>query len=130
MPENVARLLDKIQARFLWGGSEVQKKLYLVKLEEATKSKVTGGLGIRKLRMVNECLLPKWWWRYGCEDRSLWKSILISKYGSAGGRWAPFTEEGGQRSKLWGDILNTAISNTQLYSFFVENCEVQVGNGM
>ena len=68
--------------------------------------------------------------RYGCEDRSLWKSILISKYDSAGGRWAPFTEEGGHRSKLWGDILNTAVSNTQLYSFFVENCEVQVGNGM
>ena len=60
MPECVVRLLDKIQARFLWGGSEVKKKLQLVKWEEVSKSKDTGGLGIRKLRMVNECLLAKW----------------------------------------------------------------------
>ncbi|KAF5933859.1 hypothetical protein HYC85_030030 [Camellia sinensis] len=79
--------------------------------------------------MVNDCLLAKWWWRYGCEDRSLWKSILISKYGSAGGKWLPFIEDGQQSSKIWGDILNTAVSNTQLYSFYVANCEIQVGNG-
>ncbi|XP_028106588.1 uncharacterized protein LOC114305656 [Camellia sinensis] len=79
--------------------------------------------------MVNECLLAKWWWRYGSEDRSLWKSILISKYGSASGKWLPFTEDGQQRSKIWGDILHMAVSNTQLYSFYVANCEIQVGNG-
>lgn len=33
VPAGVAKLLDKIQARFLWGGSEVRKKLHMVKWE-------------------------------------------------------------------------------------------------
>lgn len=59
----------------------------------------------------------------------MWKSVLISKYGSTGGRWLPFVAAGEQRSKLWGDILNTADSNTQLFSFYVGNCVVEVGKG-
>lgn len=58
----------------------------------------------------------------------MWKSVLISKYGSTGGRWLPFVAAGEQRSKLWGDIRNIADSNTQLFSFYVGNCVVEVGN--
>ncbi|KAL7195612.1 hypothetical protein ACSBR1_035778 [Camellia fascicularis] len=31
LPTSASKLLDKIQARFLWGGSELKKKLHLVK---------------------------------------------------------------------------------------------------
>ncbi|XP_028103765.1 uncharacterized protein LOC114302885 [Camellia sinensis] len=49
LPGSVAKLLDKIQARFLWGGSNVKKKLHLVKWEEVTDKKSFGGLGIKRL---------------------------------------------------------------------------------
>lgn len=45
-----------------------------------TLSKEQGGLGIRRVRDINDFMLAKWWWRYGVEDNSLWKKIIISKY--------------------------------------------------
>lgn len=129
VPAGVAKLLDKIQARFLWGGSEVKKKLHMVNWEEITKKKGCGGLGIRRLRDVNECLLAKWWWRYGGEDQALWKEVIISKYSSYGGRWRPFLVEGGQCSRIWGDILSLEHSSPNLFSYFMENSVIKVRNG-
>ncbi|XP_028101367.1 uncharacterized protein LOC114300710 [Camellia sinensis] len=74
----VAKQIDKIQARFLWGGSKVKKKLHMVKWEEVTMKKSLGGLVIKRLEDFNECLLAKWRWRYGTEDTTLWKDIVIS----------------------------------------------------
>ncbi|CAL5395354.1 unnamed protein product [Camellia sinensis] len=42
MPVSVTRTLDKIQARFLWGESEVKKKLHLVNWEEDKRAKAMG----------------------------------------------------------------------------------------
>ncbi|CAL5420590.1 unnamed protein product [Camellia sinensis] len=122
-------MLDRIQARFLWGGLETKKKLHMVRWEEITKKKWCGGLGIRRLRDVNECLLAKWWWRYGGEDQALWKDVVASKYSSFGGRWRPFLVEGIQCSRIWGDILNLEHINPNLFNFFMENSVIKVGNG-
>ncbi|CAL5401403.1 unnamed protein product [Camellia sinensis] len=123
-------LEDSTKARFLWGGSELKKKIHLVKWEEVTKTKHLGGLGIKKLKEVNDCLLAKWWWRYGSEDRVLWKDILISKYGSSGGRWRPDSGSSAQCSRVWSDILRLEHSNSNLFCFFMDNSVIQVGNGM
>ncbi|CAL5348848.1 unnamed protein product [Camellia sinensis] len=48
MPEGVAKEIDRIQSRFLWGGDELRRKIHMVKWEEITQSKSNGGLGIRK----------------------------------------------------------------------------------
>ena len=61
MPEKVAIELDKIQSRFLWGGDECKRKIHLVKWDRVTCSKEDGGLGVKTLRVMNECLLIKWW---------------------------------------------------------------------
>lgn len=58
--EGVARAIDRIQAFFLWGGSNLKRKIRLVKWEEVTKSKKQGGIRVRKVRDVNDCLLAKW----------------------------------------------------------------------
>ncbi|KAL7218831.1 hypothetical protein ACSBR2_011994 [Camellia fascicularis] len=52
----------------------------MVKWEEITQSKSNGGLGIRNVRIMNECLLLKWWWRFGSESGSIWKQVILSKY--------------------------------------------------
>ena len=61
IPEKVASEMDKIQARFLWGGCDEKRKMHLVIWDKATVSKEEGGLGIKKIRVMNECLLIKWW---------------------------------------------------------------------
>lgn len=61
MPEGVASEFEKLQARFLWGGTELKKKLHMMKWGEITKSVDQGGLGIRRVREVNDSLLIKWW---------------------------------------------------------------------
>lgn len=63
------------------------------------------------------------------EDNSLWKKIIISKYGAEGGRWLPMKEGSGNESIMWSDILNVARSNTRLFEFFVSKYQIKVGNG-
>ncbi|XP_028093923.1 uncharacterized protein LOC114294021 [Camellia sinensis] len=74
----VVKSISKIQANFLWGGSATNRKVHMVKWKEVTKSKNQGGLGVRDLSEVNECLLLKWWWKYGSDDKALWKSVIYS----------------------------------------------------
>ncbi|KAF5931642.1 hypothetical protein HYC85_027813 [Camellia sinensis] len=78
MPKGIVKAISKIQANFLWGSSAASRKVHMVKWREVTKGKNQGGLGIRDLGVVNECLLLKWWWRYGSEDTALWKVVICS----------------------------------------------------
>ncbi|KAL7242941.1 hypothetical protein ACSBR1_015362 [Camellia fascicularis] len=79
LPVSVAKVIERIQANFLWGGSELKRKAHLVSWLEATRSKENGGLGIGRIKVVNDCLLAKWWWRFGAESNTLWKRILCSR---------------------------------------------------
>ena len=89
LPEGIAKELDTIQAAFLWGGSDLRRKIHLVKWLEVTKSIDQGGLGFKRIRDVNVCLLLKWWWRFASDHDSLWKRVLCSKYKFQGGSWLP-----------------------------------------
>lgn len=85
MPKGVAKTIDKLQAMFLWGSSEVKRKVHLVRWQELIKPKKQGGLGVRSLSEMNVCLLLKWWWRYGVEDKALWRAVICSQYGRYSG---------------------------------------------
>ncbi|XP_028127425.1 uncharacterized protein LOC114323930 [Camellia sinensis] len=93
LPGCVGKEIDKIQQALLCGDFDVKKKVHLVKWKDLTKDKRQGGLGIRNLRVVNNSLLAKWWWRFGMEDNSLWKQFIYSKYKSENGRWFLFHVE-------------------------------------
>ncbi|KAG5615710.1 hypothetical protein H5410_015534 [Solanum commersonii] len=43
--------------------------------------KLSGGLGVRNLRIHNECLLMIWLWRYVEEEHALWREVMHHKYG-------------------------------------------------
>lgn len=128
LPEGVARVIDRIQASFLWGGSNLKRKIHLVKWEEVTKSKKQGGLGVRKVRDLNDCLLAKWWWRFATEITALWRRTICYKYGISGGGWFPSQNLETKYSRTWLDILQVADSNHNLKDFYVANSEVIVGN--
>ena len=129
MPLSVIMTIDHLRAAFLWGGSELRKKIHMVKWEEISAGKEQGGLGIRKLKDVNDCLLAKWWLRFGIEDNSLWKRVLCSRYQFSGGRWAPFSCSTASISRIWGGILSVGQANPLLLSIFLHNSKLVVGNG-
>ena len=60
MPKIVARRLEKVQRDFLWGGGNMEGKTHLVNWEVVCTDKDKGGLGLRKLAMLNKALLGKW----------------------------------------------------------------------
>lgn len=125
----MGKKIDKIQAAFLWGDFEVKKKVHLMKWKDLTKEKKQEGLGIKDLRIVNNSLLAKWWWRYGIEDNSLWKQLICSKYKSERRRWCPFHVEANNISKLWSDILLVNESNSSLFNYYLHNTEIKIDNG-
>ena len=129
MPVKVAKELDKIQSRFLWGDGDSKRKLHMVGWDQITKSMDQGGLGIRRNRVMNDCLLLKWWWRYGFEVGSLWKRVLQEKYCIAGDLWLPRFINSPRLSKVWKDILSIEVLNPPLFNFFFSNVSLAVGNG-
>lgn len=45
MPQGIAKELNKIQSVFLWGGTDLKRRIHLVKWKDASMSKKLGGLG-------------------------------------------------------------------------------------
>lgn len=117
MPVGVAKTIDRIQSNFLWGGSEIKRKIHLVKWQEVCQSAAQGGLGVRRLSDVNVCLMLKWWWRYGREHKSLWKQVVCCRYGGFGGRWTPQPVADGMGSSL-----------IVVDEFFAQNFKIVMGN--
>ncbi|CAL5344867.1 unnamed protein product [Camellia sinensis] len=129
MPEGVAKDFERIQAAFLWGGLDLKRKVHLVKWEEVTNSIENGGLGVRKVRVANSCLLLKWWWRFACESKALWRKVICSKYNIDECCWLPISADSWKQSKLWRDITSLASFYPSMLECFLNNFNVQVGDG-
>ncbi|KAL6322200.1 hypothetical protein AAG906_005148 [Vitis piasezkii] len=87
MSKIVARRLEKLQKDFLWGGGNLERKAHLVNWEVVCADKDKGGLGLRKLALLNKALLGKWIWRFVCDKDNLWKQVILAKYGQEGLGW-------------------------------------------
>ncbi|XP_028077559.1 uncharacterized protein LOC114279501 [Camellia sinensis] len=118
MPKGVVKSISKLQANLLWEGSATNTKVHMVKWKEVTNSKNQGGLGVRDLGEANECLLLMWWWRYGSDDKALWKSVIYSRYGRISGGWTPTMNQSVGVSIVWKDISQLFVANQQLGEFF------------
>ncbi|RVW19547.1 putative ribonuclease H protein [Vitis vinifera] len=77
----VARRLEKLQRDFLWGGGSTERKAHLVNWERVCVGKEKGGLGLRKLVLLNKALLGKWVWRFARAKEEMCKCVLMAKYG-------------------------------------------------
>lgn len=83
---------------------------------------------MRDLGEVNVCLLLKWWWKYSSEDKSLWKSVVCSRYGRIGGGWFPSMNHPAGVSVVWKDISQLTTANQQIGEFFTDQVKIRVGN--
>lgn len=52
----------------------------MAKLEMVVRPKDQGDLGIIETKIVNECLLVKWIWKYVQGSNGTWFRILQTKY--------------------------------------------------
>lgn len=46
-----------------------------------------GGLGVRKVDVINRALLRKWMLRFNREETHLWRRVIVAKYGLGWGGW-------------------------------------------
>ncbi|RVW41235.1 putative mitochondrial protein [Vitis vinifera] len=101
------RLLEirKSTKRFPLGGGNVERKAHLVKWEVVCADKNKGGLGLRKLALLNKALLGKWIWRFACDKDNLWKQVILAKYGQEGHGWRTKKAYGVLRVGVWKEIL-------------------------
>jgi hypothetical protein len=81
MPNSVRKKVVRLQREFLWGGAKGGKRINWVRWSVVCREKKNGGLGVKDIRFVNLSLLAKWRWRLLQPERSLWKDVLLAKYG-------------------------------------------------
>ena len=82
---SMANQIERLQRNVLWGSLGDDPKIHFVKWASVCAPISSGGLGIRKLSLLNEALLGKWLWRFGIEKDALWRQVIESKYGSLWG---------------------------------------------
>ena len=103
-PLKVCARLERIQRQFLWGGSDLVKKVSLVSWATVCTEKRKGGMGIKSLSKMNKALLSKWNWRFANDRNSLWRIVIGSKFGESANGWHTRDLRGGFGTSLWKEI--------------------------
>ena len=104
MPKLVAKRLEKLQRDFLWWGGSLERKIHLINWEVVCTQKEKGGLGIRKIDLLNKGLLGKWIWRFALEKEILWKKVIGVKCHEGFG-WRTNEARGMFGVGVWKEIL-------------------------
>jgi hypothetical protein len=68
LPSITIKKLDIKRKKILWQGGGDRKKYHLVKWDRVCANRKKGGLGIKDLRVMNICLMCKWWWKLEYEN--------------------------------------------------------------
>lgn len=72
--------MERIMRQFFWGSSNNNVKKGWVGFKKLALSKERGGVGFKKLRLMNMALHAKWIWRYGKEEKALWRKVVNHKF--------------------------------------------------
>lgn len=80
LPTSITNHIDRIQRNFLWGTTDVKRKLHTVGWKIITCKKEDGGLKIQKSTTRNLTLITKLAWRLHINLEVLWANVLSQKY--------------------------------------------------
>ncbi|RVW16563.1 hypothetical protein CK203_069336 [Vitis vinifera] len=73
---------ERVRRRLaLWKRQHISKGGRIIFIKSTMANKEKGGIGIRKLALLNKALLGKWIWRFACEKKNLWKKVISVKHG-------------------------------------------------
>ncbi|RVX07712.1 LINE-1 reverse transcriptase-like [Vitis vinifera] len=104
MPKSVVKRLEKLQRDFLWRGGSTGRKIHLINWKVVCTQKEKGGLGIRRMGLLNKALLGKWIWRFAVEKDVLWKKVIGVKHGLEGCGWKSKEVRGPFGVGVWKEI--------------------------
>ena len=62
LPSSIKAKLDQLCRRFLWSGNDELRKMSLISWHNICQPKMAGGLGFKRLDVMNEVLLLKVAW--------------------------------------------------------------------
>ncbi|CAN1153186.1 LINE-1 retrotransposable element ORF2 protein [Linum perenne] len=80
LPASILNAIDCRIRRFVWGGSNDQRKIHLVSWDVICRPKSQGGLGLRKALELNGAFTMKLGWQLLKHLDKLWVRVLTSKY--------------------------------------------------
>uniref|UniRef100_A0A2N9EW14 Reverse transcriptase domain-containing protein n=1 Tax=Fagus sylvatica TaxID=28930 RepID=A0A2N9EW14_FAGSY len=122
IPKHVVARIEQLQRNFLWGGLGEGFTHHLVGWNTVCSLVDQGGLGVRKVNVINRALLAKWMWRFGREEDHLWRRVIAAKYGVEWGGWISKKVKGAHGCGLWKGILSG-------WDLFHQNVELVAGLG-
>ena len=100
IPKKVNQVRENSK-ELLWRDTEERRKFHLVNWVEVCKNKKHGGLGLRHLEGLNQAFLGKWLWRFSLERESLWRKVILGKFGEVEGGWITREVRNCYRLSLW-----------------------------
>ncbi|GJZ83149.1 hypothetical protein Tco_0648322 [Tanacetum coccineum] len=127
-PTTIINKLESIRRNFFWGGNSEERKIAWIAWDKFIAPLAQGGLNIGILKVLNQAMLAKWWWRFLKEENALWTKVIASIYGPHGGlttgsissyKSGPWY----QIMKLKDDLLSCGISLPSLF-------KRKIGNGL
>ncbi|KAH9730831.1 putative ribonuclease H protein [Citrus sinensis] len=81
LPRSIKLKIDQLCRRFIWSGSAEHQKMSLVSWDMVCTPKSKGGLGFKKLEIMNHALIMKINWSLITEPTKLSNKVLLTKYG-------------------------------------------------
>ncbi|KAH9772084.1 putative ribonuclease H protein [Citrus sinensis] len=80
LPASIKTKIDQVCRRFLWSGNAKMRKMSLISWHTICQPKLTGGLGFKRLEIMNGALLLKVAWNLITEPGKLCAQVLATKY--------------------------------------------------
>jgi hypothetical protein len=110
--------IQKMQRQFIWGDTEHKRRFHAVGWDRITTPKWMGGLGLRKLEVMNKACLLKLVWQFKENGNEYWCKVLRSKYGNE----MVSSNSTTTHSSLWRTLNG-------LHSYVDNYCYWSLGNG-
>lgn len=111
IPVAIANRIEEIIRNFLWGTTKEVWRYHLLSWDQICLPKEWGGLGIRRIKIMNQALLSKWLWRFTEDDGSLWQRVIGEKYGR--GSWGRIKVLPTHSVSLWKGIETLRVCDLQ-----------------
>ncbi|RVX11584.1 LINE-1 retrotransposable element ORF2 protein [Vitis vinifera] len=109
-----------IQSTLSRGGA-LERKSHLVNWDTVCLDKSKGGLGVRRLSILNRALLCKWNWRFANERDTLWRRVISRKFREEEGGWYSKEVREGFGVGFWKDIRKEGVLLQNKVGFSVGN---------
>jgi len=121
IPKRCIDEMQRIQRSFVWGDTDTTRRHHAISWDIVTQPKCYGGLGLRKLDIMNKACIMKLCWGVFSVEKSLWSEILRGKYQRNCDLIVGMIARNSD-SSLWKNMV-------KFWPDIITNCFWSIGNG-